>query len=281
MQKYRPKTLVAEVSDRVLRAGAACTLGIGWFVLLWGVCLPALTAGLALGVMLWLCVRQFSKQITRKREEQMRRMIGGELALNQLLLEPPRKAAFQCALWLSPRYPLVMQKAVEWGVIGLLDGQKTCIRLIAQHASQKITAQQVVDCAREARERQLDQTLLCLSAPAEPEASSYAAGLDPPMRLIQRAELIELAGYAHPATDEDLRSLVKQKRTRRSTHEWLAVILDESRARRYFWYGIGLGMLALLTGSGYYPIPAILCLGLYAACKWRSLRINRHRHWTG
>lgn len=276
MQKYRPKTPVAEVSDRLLRAGIAGLVGVSWFVFLWGLSLPALTAGLSLGIMLWLCVRQFSKQITRKREEQMRRMIGGELALNRLLLEPPRKAAFQCALWLAPRYPLVMQKAVEWGVIGLLDGKKTCIRLIACHETQKITAQQVVECAREARERQMEQTLLCLTAPASADAISYAASLDPPMKIIQRSELIEYAGYAHPATDEDLRSLGKQKRTRLSAREWLAVILDASRARRYFWYGLGLSALSLTTGSGYYPIPAALCLLLYAACK-----INRRMHWTG
>jgi len=276
MQKYRPKTPVAEVSDRLLRAGLAGSAGVAWFVFLWGLSLPALFAGLALGVMLWLCVRQFSKQAMRKREKQMRRMIGGELALNRLLLEPPRKAAFQCALWLAPRYPLVMQKAVEWGVIGQLEGKKTCIRLIACHESQKITAQQVVECAREARERQMEQTLLCLTASASADALSYAASLDPPMKIIQRGELIELAGYAHPATDEDLRMIGRQKRTRRSAKEWLAVVLDASRARRYLWYGMGLGFLALSTGSSYYPVPAVLCLGLFAACK-----LNRRRHWTG
>lgn len=276
MQKYRPKTAIADISDKLLRAGLASAAGIAWFVFLWGLSLPSLTAGFALGVMLWLCVRQFSKQATRKREEQMRRMIGGELALNRLLLEPPRKAAFQCALWLAPRYPLVMHKAVDWGVLGQLGGKKTCIRLIACHESLKITAQQVVECAREARERQMEQTLLCLTAPASADALSYAASLDPPVRIIQRSELIELAGFAHPATDEDLRSIGRQKRTRRSAQEWLAVVLDASRARMYFWYGIGLSLLALATGSSYYPLPAVMCLGLYVACK-----LNRHRHWTG
>ena len=276
MQKYRPKTAAAEVSDRLLRAGMASIAGISWFVFLWGLCLPAISAGLALGVMLWLCVRQFSKQAMRKREEQMRCMIGGELALNRLLLDPARKAAFQCSLWLAPRYPLEMHKAVEWGVIGLLDGKQTCIRLIARHPSQKITAQQVVECAREARERHMEQTLLCLTAEASPDALSFAASLDPPMKIIQRSELMELAGYAHPATDEDLRTIGRQKRTRRSAQEWLAVVLDASRARRYLWYGIGLSLLALMTRSGYYPFPAAICLGLYAACK-----LNRHRHWTG
>lgn len=281
MQKYHPKTAAAEVSDRLLRALTASAAGVGWFVYLWGLSLPSLNAGLALGAMLWLCARQYSKQVTRKREEQMRRMIGGELALNRLLLEPSRKAAFQCALWLCPRYPLEMQKAVDWGVIGLLDGKKTCIRLIACHPSEKVSAQQVVECAREANERKLDQTLLCLTAPAQPEALAYAAALDPPIRIIERTELIELAGYAYPATDEDLRSIARQKRTRRSAQEWLAVVLDASRARRYFWYGAGLGCMAMITGSSYYPVPAVMCLLLYAASKLRSVFLNRRRRWTG
>ncbi len=281
MQKYHLKTPIAAISDRLLRVTVTLTLGVGWFVFLWGVSLPALTAGFALGALLWLCIRQFSKQITRKREEQMRRMIGGELALHRLLMEPPRKAAFQCALWLTPKYPLVMQKALEWGVIGLLDGKKTCIRLIAQHPCQKITPQQILECAREARERQMGLTLLCLTAPAEPEALSYAAALDPPIRVIEKSELTELAGYAHPATDEDLRRLGQQKRTRRSAQEWLAVVLDASRARRYFWYGIGLSLFGFFTGSGYYPFPAAVCLSLYAACKLREAVLSRRSRWTG
>lgn len=36
MQKYKPKTPLANVSDRVLRVMITCGLGIGWFVYLWG-----------------------------------------------------------------------------------------------------------------------------------------------------------------------------------------------------------------------------------------------------
>ena len=44
MQKYKPKTPLANVSDRVLRVMITCGLGIGWFVYLWGMRLTALTA---------------------------------------------------------------------------------------------------------------------------------------------------------------------------------------------------------------------------------------------
>lgn len=281
MQKYRPKTMIASLSDRIMRILITCALGIGWFIFLWGVTLPALLAGWALGALLWLCVRQFSKQATRKREIQMRCMIGGELALDRLLLESPRKAAFQCALWLSPEYPLIMHKALDWAVTGMNSDQKTTISLIAQHPAQPVTVQQIIKCVRMARERQMEQIVLCLTAPADETALSYAAGLSPPVRIITRNELIKLAGRVHPATDEELRQIGRQKKTRLSPKQWLAVILDVSHARRYFWYGIGLALLALATGSGYYPFPAAACLGLWAAGRLRDAAINRHTRWTG
>lgn len=115
MQKYKPKTPLANVSDRVLRVMITCGLGIGWFVYLWGMRLTALTAGVAFGGLLWLCARQFGKKSMMRREKQMRRIIGGELALGRLLLMPPRHAAFQAALWVSPRVPVRMQRALDWG----------------------------------------------------------------------------------------------------------------------------------------------------------------------
>lgn len=271
MLKYKPKTLAAQFMDRILRILITCSIGIGWFVALWGFCLPALTAGVALGGLIWLCARQFGKRSTQKREKQMRRMIGGELALQKLLLLPPRHAAFQAALWLTPRFPVVMQKAVEWGILGTLDQQPVLVRLIAQHESQPVSVQQVVECAREMRAHAVKRCILCLTAPACRDAQLFAAGADPPIEIVERAELVDLAGLCSPATDEDLSKLARKKRPRRSLGEWAAIVLDASRARRYFWYGLGLSLLALLTGLPFYPIPAMVCLGLFAACKWREI----------
>lgn len=275
MEKYRPKTMAADLADKVLRILVTCLIGIGWFVFLWGLSLPALSAGVALGGLIWLCARQFGKRITQKREQQMRRMIGGELALAQLLVRPARHAAFQAALWIAPSYPVVMHKAVEWGVMGTLEGKNVLIRLIAQHESLTVNVQQVVECAREMAERQTEKCILCLTAPASKEALKYAASHDPPITIVSRDELIDLAGLCHPATDEDLRNLSRKQKTRRSPQEWLAVMLDASRARRYFWYGMGLSALAVLTGLRVYPLPALACFVLYAGCKIRLFRRRR------
>lgn len=277
MLKYKPKTLTAQFMDRILRITITCSIGMGWFISLWGFCLPALTAGAALGGLIWLCARQFSKRSTQKREKQMRRMIGGELALQKLLLLPARHAAFQAALWIAPKYPVVMQRAMEWGVLGTLDQEAVLIRLIAQHESQTVSVQQVLECAREMRVHQVKRCILCLTAPASRDALLFAAGTDPPIQVVERAELVDLAGLCAPATDEDLSKLARKKRRHRELGEWASIVLDASRARRYFWYGLGLGMLAIFTRLPVYPIPAMVCLGLSAACKWREIASRAHR----
>ncbi|MEG1472471.1 MAG: hypothetical protein RSD76_08535, partial [Clostridia bacterium] len=67
----------------------------------------------------------------------------------------------------------------------------------------------------------------------------------------------------------------RQKKTHHNAKEWLALVLDPLRARRYFWYGIGLTALALLTGQWVYPLPAMLCLALFALSKAREIRLER------
>ena len=97
-------------------------------------------------------------------------------------------------------------------------------------------------------------------------------GSDPPIRVIGRQEMIDLAGLCSPATDEDLSRLGRRKKARSRPKDWADLVLAPSRARRYFWYGMGMSALALLTGQRFYPIPAAICLLLFAACKLRSLR---------
>ena len=272
MQKYKPKTPLASVGDRLLRALLTAGLGVGWFVWLWGLSLPALTAGVAMGGLMWLCARSFGKKSVEKREKQMRRIIGGELALRRLLLMGPRHAAFQAALWIAPVCPVCMRQAVEWGVLGTLDGQETYVRLIARHESQPVGVDLFLDAAREAAAHRARRVVVCLTAPAPREALTWAAEAEPPIRVVDRETLIELAGLQNPATDDDLRALGRRKRARRPLRDWLRMATDDSRASRYFWYGMGLSGLALLTGQPYHSLPALACLGLFGACKWRAYR---------
>ena len=272
MKQYQLKTLAATAADKALRLLVAAALGIGWFVFLWGLSLPALCAGLAMGTLLWLCARLLGKKRLEKREKQTRRMLGGELALDALLMLPPRQAAFQVALWIAPRYPLVAQRTGDWCVIGALDGKRAYLRLVAQHDSVRVTAQQLVEAARETKAQGAELCLLCATAPLEKEANEYLRTSPVELRLIARDELLALAGRCSPATDDDLRRLAQRRKKRRSAKEWGQIVLDPSRARRYWWYGAGMTALAFVTGQWVYPIPAVLCLGLFAACKVRQAK---------
>ncbi len=274
MQKYHPKTALASVFDHLFRGVFACIVGIGWFAWLWGLRMTTITAGIGLGGLFWLLLRQLGKHMTQKRESQMRRLIGGELALRRLLLCNAKQAGFQAALWIVPLYPFVMQKTIDWGVLGMLNNQKAIIRVIAQHESVEITVQQIIDVIREMHTLKPDRYILCLTAPATPQAIHYAAEYTKPIDIVTRSEMIDLAGRCSPATDEQLSQLRKRKPQLNRRQLW-AKAIDPSRAKRYFCYGIGLSGMAVLTGQKVYPIPAIICLGLFVLCKLQPSILTR------
>jgi len=273
MHKYQPKAPVAEAADKLLRAMLAALAGTAWFVYLWGVQLTALTAGVAMGGLIWLAARQLGKKRMQRKEAQMRQMIGGELALSRLMMLSPRHAAFQAALWLLPKADIHMEKALPWGVLGTWKGGRVLVRLIAQHESLPINVQQVIKAVRDAHDQEVDRCLLCVTAPVSKEAAAYAEDLEMPIRIVTREELVALAGANEPATDEQLRRMAEGRRHKgRSLASWLDEILSVGKAKRYLWYGLGMGVLAAITRQWVYPLPAAVCLLLYAGCKIRNWR---------
>lgn len=275
MESYRPKTALASAADHLLRVLLAWAAGVGWFVALWGLCLPALTAGTALGGLFWLCARLLGKKQVQKKEAALRQTLGGELALEKLLLASPDEAAFQCVQWLQARTRL----QIESGGLGMWDGETVLFRLFAQHPGTEISSQQVSETIRKARQAQVQRILLCTTAPLSSAACRLAETAEPSLRLVGREELIQLAGACCPATDEDLCRLKQRKPKRRFAREWMKIILHPSRAKRYFWYGVGLAALTLATGQRFYPIPAAVCLLLFAGCKIYAAR-HRTESWS-
>lgn len=275
MESYRPKTALASAADHLLRVLLAWAAGVGWFVALWGLCLPALTAGTALGGLFWLCARLLGKKQVQKKEAALRQTLGGELALEKLLLVSPDEAAFQCVQWLQARTRL----QIESDGLGMWDGEAVLFRLFAQHPGTEISSQQVSETIRKACQAQVQRILLCTTAPLSSAACRLAETAEPSLRLVGREELIQLAGACCPATDEDLCRLKQRKPKRRSAREWMKIILHPSRAKRYFWYGVGLAALTLATGQRFYPIPAAVCLLLFAGCKIYAAR-HRTESWS-
>ena len=131
MQWYVPKTLFATVMDKLLRAGFALGLGTVWFFSLWGFCFSSLTAGMAFGILIWLCMRRYGKHFSRRKEQQIRQKIGGELALDRLLLKSNEEALDLLLQWL-PR-PVIIKKKFTNGCIGEMEEQTVFVKLIVQH----------------------------------------------------------------------------------------------------------------------------------------------------
>ena len=273
LHKYRPKAPLAEAADKLLRALLAALIGTAWFVFLWGLRPTAITAGIAMGGLLWLAARQLGKKRMLRREKQMRQMIGGELALSRLMMLSPRHAAFQAALWLLPKADIHMEKALPWGVLGTWKGGRVLVRLICQHESLPINVQQIIKAVRDAHDQEAERCLLCVTAPVSKEAIAYAEDLEMPIRIVTREELVALAGENAPATDEQLNRMAQgRRRHARSLSALLSDVLAPGRAKRYLWYGLGMAALAILTRQWVYPLPAAVCLVLFAGCKIRGWR---------
>lgn len=279
MERYRRKTALASAADHLLRVLLAWAAGAGWFVALWGLCLPALTAGTALGGLFWLCARLLGKKQVQKKEAALRRTLGGELALDKLLLLPEMESVSQCVHWLQSRTNLQITEPTSTGGLGTWDGVSVFFRLAAQHPGTEITSQQVSEAIREASQVKARRLLLCTTAPLSHAAVRLTETAEPELRLVGREELVQLAGACSPATDEDLCRLKQRKPKRRSAREWMKVVLHPSRAKRYFWYGAGLAALTLVTGQRFYPIPAAVCLLLFAGCKIYAAR-HRAESWS-
>lgn len=117
MERYLSRSPQAGWLDAVgLRLGilAGCEV---WFFALWGVGLPAILAGGALAAMIFLALRLLKKRRVVRKEQALRRRIGGELALEELLLAPAKKAHFQVALLVSAKWPVVLLRVTEDGML--------------------------------------------------------------------------------------------------------------------------------------------------------------------
>ena len=172
MERYRPKTALASAADHLLRLLIAWLAGVGWFV----ACqiIAALTAGTALGGLFWLCARLLGKKRMQKKEAALRRTLGGELALEKLLLLSETEAVTQCIHWLQSRTNLQITEPMSKGGLGTWDGASVLFRLFAQHPGTEITSQQVSEVIREALQVKTQRLLLCTTAPLSQAAMRVA-----------------------------------------------------------------------------------------------------------
>lgn len=261
LQESRFRSLMDDLGFRCLTA-ALCT---GWFILLWGATAPALLSGAALTELVFLLRRKTRDGRLKRKEEKLRRRIGGEMALEQLLMQEPRRAHFETAVLLSQRCPLTLLQSGSDGVLCRLRQEKVLVSFCPLPAFDAVGPREVMALQRAARERGAVRGILCVPCRITPEAQQQAGG-EIPVSFLSRETLLSLFGSASPATDEQLVALGKRRR-RRPPVQWLSMIFHPRRAARYAGYGGLLIGMYLLTGLLYYAVPGLICLALAAACQ--------------
>ena len=197
------RNLLAELLDSVGRGVLLMALGIGWFVFLWGLNLPALLAGIALGTLLLLLRRLYRQTTLVRRETALRCRIGGELLLEKMLLSEAKEAHFQAALLLEEKWPLRMQRITADGALCRQEkpsgGAETllvqCVRMPPEG---ELSIGQLVEAHRAMQRQQANRVILCVLGKAPPRVIARAEQMPTPIRVIRRETLLALAGGFPP-----------------------------------------------------------------------------------
>ncbi len=263
-------TRLAGRIDRLGLYSLVLLICCGWFYLLWGKILPALSAGVALSVLVFCTVRLGEKRTLARRETALRRRIGGEMAVDSLLLQSSASAVSNAVAWLTQTISLTNFQKKAHGILAEHEQEHVWVSCLQRHASEAAGCDDVLEAVRQARRENADVCVVCATSDFTQQAVMLAEDLTPRTKLLGRSGLIGMAGVAAPATDEQLRSLGKRRRQKFRKELWQARILDPAKKRRYALYGIGLSLLYLLTRQILYAVPALVCLLLFAFCRGKK-----------
>ncbi|MBR4080161.1 MAG: hypothetical protein IKK21_00020 [Clostridia bacterium] len=251
--------------------GVRLLLGLvsaAWFVYLWGLRWASVIAGLALAVLADMALHRGRLRRVARREDALRRRLGGEMALEDLLLCPEHQAHLRCASLLSMKYPLEKWQITEWGVIARQGSEKLLIRCAQIPPDAELPPDALLPAARAVLEAGAQRGVICATGRLSKAAEALSCQLPIPLRLVDSHTLIVLGGAASPATDAQLVAL-GQRRRRMPPRALSAVILHPAKARSYMTCGLMFAALYVITRLGWYPLPALVCLLLAAACRIR------------
>lgn len=262
MERYLRKNRLSEAMDGLGVRAALLAAGVGWFTWLWGLSWPAVTAGCALGVMGMRARSLLRRRSVKRREQALRRSLGAELLLEELLLIRPGEAHSRCAALLMRRWPLALLRETEAGVLARQGEEKLLIRCVQTPPEGEVGHGDLYAAQRALREAGADRAVLCLTGRLTPRMAAKAEAARRPVKLIRREVLLTLAGEASPATDEQLVALGERKRRPAREGRLLSVVFRREKAARYMGYGLLLLTLYEATGVRLYAVPGMVCLTL-------------------
>ena len=257
MERYLRRKRLGSVMDEMGLRALIALAAVMWFVRLWGLGMPALLAGLALGLMGQMALTRWRRRVVDRREQALRCQLGGEMLLEDMLLLPPRRAHFQAAMLLGQRYPLVMERVTEDGMLCLSSGERLLVSCLRKAPGSEASPEDLLACQRASKTHGARRCVLCLTCKCSAAARAWAETSAIPVRIISRETMLALAGQANPATDAQLVSLGKRRNRPGPGGSVLRTILDRGKAGRYMFYGTAMVMLYLFTGLKWYPLPGL------------------------
>lgn len=266
MERYLRRNRLSETLDGLGMGALLYLLGVLWFTWLWGLNVPSLLAGAALGTLLWTARSQWRKHTVDKREKALRSRLGAELMLEAMLLAEPKEAHFRAALLLAEKWPITMQSVKEEGVLCKQGDETLLIQCVRIAADSELSVNELLAAQRAVKRLKADRAVLCVLGKISPKTAARAEQAILPLRLIHRETLLSLAGRFAPATDEQLIELGKRKRRPAGQGSITRLVFRRDKARRYHLYGLGMLVLYILTGARLYAVPGMVCLTMAVMC---------------
>lgn len=259
MERYLRRNRLAEAMDG-LGVRAVILLGaLIFFVVLWGLNMPALMAGAALGVLGMLLRSRRRKHTVERRGRALRSRLGAELMLEEMLLSEPRQAHFRAAVLLAERWEIAMQSVKDEGVLCRQGGRTLLVQCLRMPPEGELSVGDLLNAVRAVRRLQADKAVLCVLGRVPAKVAARAEEMIIPIRIIRRETLMSIAAAYAPATDEQLIEL--GRRRHRPAEQGIArLVFRRDKARRYYLYGLLMLVMYVLTGARLYAVPGMVCL---------------------
>lgn len=269
MQQYLRRNRLSELLDTL---GIYCLILLAatlWFIWLWGLCIPSLLAGGALGMLGILARSRRRQQTVLRREKALRASIGAELMLEEMLLADAKEAHLRAALMLSEQWQLTMVAAQEEGALCRQGDELLLIVCVRTPPGGDLSQGDLLSVQRAVRRSKAQRGVVCAMGQVPAKIAAAAEQTPIPLRIIRRETLLRIAGQLSPASDEQLVALGQRRRHTAGKGAVLSLVFRPNKARRYFLYGLVMLLLYVLTAIRLYAVPGMICLTMGVMCRTR------------
>lgn len=269
MQQYLRRNRLSELLDTL---GIYCLILLAatlWFIWLWGLCIPSLLAGGALGMLGILARSRRRQQTVLRREKALRASIGAELMLEEMLLADAKEAHLRAALMLSEQWQLTMVAAQEEGALCRQGDEMLLVVCVRTPPGGDLSQGDLLSVQRAVRRSKAQRGVICAMGQVPAKIAAAAEQTPIPLRIIRRETLLRIAGQLAPASDEQLVALGQRRRHTAGKGAVLSLVFRPNKARRYFLYGLVMLLLYVLTAIRLYAVPGMICLTMGVMCRTR------------